>query len=656
MIMPELQPSNEQDTDVRKGVLAFIAILCITVSQILLFVLPQDDAATAMSFFWLSIAGVVLFLWSQFSRPSRSERIVFSRIRLPASAWRVLAGLAFSVLATVSMVLFENYGRTNFIPVTTLWLAGAACYLSAFFPNGLPPIHIRVWLRTHWMELLGVGSVTLLACVLRLFQLGELPRVINGDEGWLGNMAISTHELPLANPFALWENFGGIYLQAVNWVFSIAGQTAFALRLLPACSGILAVPALYLLAKQIAGPRIALIAAALLSFSHSHLNFSRTAAVGYIHDTWIVPLALYLLFSGLEKNRSWRTALAGLLLGLQLSIYLTAQIFIPLVLIYCLFILLFFRKKYPHPLRRLLPLWGGLGIAAIPTMAFAIYHPADFFNRLNVDGTFQSGWLTQKVIETGQSVFQILAGRVLHAFFSLIYYPAIDFYNSPVPLVSIVTASFFLLGLGISLWKTRSSGYLLLNGYFWGCTLAVGIFAIPESADSYRMLITLPAVMLFASIGLHQALSAVRLGWAQSHKGYILVTGFLIANLMFFNVWEYRVDFAGRCRYGGDPQTRFASYLGSYLRTVPRETTVYLLSDDIFRSGTHASTDFLGMRKAVINVPDPIDSIAVIAGDLIIASPNRIDELEEWAHRHPGGELLYTYDCETEIMDSYRVP
>jgi 4-amino-4-deoxy-L-arabinose transferase-like glycosyltransferase len=434
------------------------------------------------------------------------------------------------------------------------------------------------------------------------------------------------------------------------------GQTAFALRLLPAISGTLAIPALYLLARQITGPRIALIAAALLAFSHSHLNFSRTAAVGYIHDTWIVPLVLFLLLSGLEKRQSWRTALAGILLGFQLSIYLTAQIFIPLVFIFCLFILIFFRKGYPQALRNLLSLWGGLLVVAIPSMLYAINHPAEFFNRLNVDGTLQSGWLALKMAETGQMAIQILAERVRHAFFSLIYYPAIDFYNSPVPLVSIVTASLFLLGLGISLWKTRSSGYLLLNGYFWGCTLAVGIFAIPESADSYRMIMTLPAVMLFASIGLHQVLSALNLGWAQSHKGYILVTGFLMVNLLFFNVWEYRVDFAGRCRYGGDQQTRFASYLGTYLQTVRRETTVYLLSDDIFRYGTHASAEFLGMRKAVINVVDPVDSIAVISGDVIIASPNRIDELAAWARQHPGGELKYTYDCELEIMESYQVP
>jgi hypothetical protein len=66
---------------------------------------------------------------------------------------------------------------------------------------------------------------------------------------------------------------------------------------------------------------------------------------------------------------------------------------------------------------------------------------------------------------TGQSAFQVLGGRVIHAFMSLIYYPTIDFYGSPVPMLTLFSAAMFLLGLGISLWRTRAPGYLLLNGF-----------------------------------------------------------------------------------------------------------------------------------------------------------------------------------------------
>jgi hypothetical protein len=254
---------------------------------------------------------------------------------------------------------------------------------------------------------------------------------------------------------------------------------------------------------------------------------------------------------------------------------------------------------------------------------------------------------------TGQSAIQVLSERVLHAFLSMIYYPAIDFYGSTVPMLSLFAAALFLLGLGISLWKTRSPGYLLLNGYFWVATIAVGVFAIPPSADSYRMLIALPAALLMAALGLDHILTALGIGWGQWKRGYLIVVGAILASLLIFNLWVYFVDFAGRCRYGGDPQTRFASYLGSYLRSIKSEARVYLLSDGTFSYGTHPSVDFLSHKHPVINVPESIETLPFIPRDIIIANPNRIDELNTWALAHPGGELQQEYDCENKIMLIY---
>ena len=79
-----------------------------------------------------------------------------------------------------------------------------------------------------------VGGLTLAAGTLRFYQLGALPRIINGDEGVLGQAALLTDRLPLADPFALSANFGAVYLQLMNLALHLFGQNAFALRLLPA--------------------------------------------------------------------------------------------------------------------------------------------------------------------------------------------------------------------------------------------------------------------------------------------------------------------------------------------------------------------------------------------------------------------------------------
>ncbi|HQV95494.1 MAG TPA: hypothetical protein PLF41_13605, partial [Anaerolineales bacterium] len=220
----------------------------------------------------------------------------------------------------------------------------------------------------------------------------------------------------------------------------------------------------------------------------------------------------------------------------------------------------------------------------------------------------------------------------------------------------VVSSVLFLVGLGVSLLRVRLREYLLLNGYFWGATLSVGLFAIPPSADSYRMMMAFPAALVMCAIGLDQVLEIFGIGWQNSKKAYAFSVSVVLLGLLFLNGWTYFGDFAGQCRFGGNLAGRFASYLGSYVRTVESESPVYLLSDGQFFYGSHASTDFLSRLRPITNHPDPIDSLHAIKGETIIANPDRIKELEDWVRLNPGGEVHYVYDCKNTILMAYQVP
>jgi hypothetical protein len=621
-----------------------------------LYSYPTDPGTFIPWSLALTAAGIGLFLWNLGRKRSPVEADTSKRTAMNGHAMWIVVSLVLTILASVMMWYFQKFDRQNYIPVLTLWFGAAGCYLMAFMPPSPSRQAIREWWREHWKECLALGLVTVLAATFRFYKLGEIPRVINGDEGWIGSIALTTTRPPFANPFSLWDNFGGLYLQAINWAFLLLGTNPLALRILPAIAGTLAIPAVYLLSRELGGRRIAFLTAFLLAISHSHINFSRTVGVGYIQDTWLVPLELCLLFSGLRRRSLLRAAAGGLLLGMHFAVYLTPQIFAAMLLVFCAILLVFFRRKFPQAGRVMAAFWGGLGIMLLPEAVYAATHSTEFFARMNKDGVFQSGWLTEKIAATGQSVVQILGEKVVHAFFSLTYYPAVDFYGSLIPVLSLFTATLFLIGLAIALARTRSENYLLLNGYFWAGTLSIGIFAIPESADSYRMLMVLPAAMLMAAVGLDTILESMGLGWNRKRMAYAGITAFLLLNLLAFNQWTYFVDFAGMCRYGGDSQTRFASYLGKYLDTLDRTDTVYLLSNDVYRYGTHASTDFLSGSKAVTNVPDTIDSIPPVSGDVLIANPDRAEELKQWEQSHPGGQLEAFYDCDKLMLLAYRVP
>ena len=386
-------------------------------------------------------------------------------------------------------------------------------------------------------------------------------------------------------------------------------RSALGLRLAPALGGTLAIGALYLLARWLFGRRVALLAAALLACSHAHLHFSRTVAVGYIQGTLLIPLELYFFLSGLQKRSAARLALGGLVLGLHFSVYLSSQVIAAYLAIFVVVAAIVCRPLLQRAWGLVAVFWGGMLVTALPEFAYAWRYPEQFLARLNSDGTFQSGWLATQAAATGTSPVLVLADRVVHAFLSLTYYPAADFYGSAIPLLDVLTSALFLIGLVYALWRWRDPRYLLLNGYFWAVTLSVGLFAVPPSADSYRMLIALPAALLLAALGLEQALTVLNLAEAPRRWPRVAVALTLVGAIGLINVRGYYHDFVAQCRYGGDPQTRFASYLGRSLGTLDRESSVYLLSDDVFRYGTHSSVDFLSDRLSVTSGPSSVDPL-----------------------------------------------
>lgn len=654
--MTEEQSEMGGDIGNIRRFVAFWGIFFVLVSQFLIFASPLDDSIIFPPYTWLAVLGVVVFVVSLTLRPGPFFQKISTWPVFQERFFWVMAAFLLSILAAGATSNANLFTRINYIPVVTIWLFGAAAYVGAFLNISMNTGSMLEWFRENRSEILFVAIVTVFAAGVRFYRLGEIPRVLDGDEGRIGFFAQTTVSGLLANPFTLWENFGAIYLQFINLSLRFFGFNAFALRLLPAIGGVVAIPSIYLFARWVVGRRIALITIIILAFSHSHIHFSRIVSVAYIQGTWLAPLELYLLISGLQKRESWRTALGGVLLAMHFSVYLTAQVIFGLVLIFMLLAFLFYRPWFKERLSQAAVFWGGF-LAVIPPAAYYYFRdPNEFLNRLGADGTFQSGWLELTMQLTGQSAIEILFGRFVHAFLSLIYFPAFDFYGSSSPMMSMISSAMFLVGLGVALWRIRNPAYLLLNGYFWGATFSIGIFATPPSADSYRMLMALPAALIMAALGLDQILELLGIGFQAKHKAYTISVTAVLASLIVFNLWTYYGDFAGQCRFGGGDVGRFASYLGSFTKTIENELPVYLLSDDQYFYGSHASTDFLSGKRKITNFPDLIGLLSPVSGETLIAPPSRMSELEEWARANPGGDLRYQYDCDNIILLAYRVP
>lgn len=643
-----MDPNNHHTTQTLVGSLALLVALA---GQFWLYASPEG--------LWpgvgLTLLAIILFVGNQVRRPPLWMVTAMSRLRL--SNRSILIGLAcvLAVMTLTADVGWQQLDRINYAPVLMLWAGSAWVYAAAFWGQR-PSFDGRSWWRTHRSELIALAVIVLLGAALRFYRLGEIPRVIDGDEGRVGQFALNTNLHPLASPFSLAENFGALYLQAIGTALFAFGRTLFALRLMPAIGGTLAILATYALGRQLFSARVGWVAAALVAVAHTHLHFSRSVAVAYIQETWLIPLELYFFFSGLTQRSRLRMALGGLILGLHFNVYVSAQIITALIPVYLLIVWMIARPWLTGRVSLALVFIGGLVVVALPNWASALRNPDEFFARLNADGTFQSGWLAAQVAETGKPALQILAERVAHTFLSLNYYPAGDFYGARIPVLDLATATLFILGLGYAMWRTRSPQYLLLNGYFWAITVAIGVFALPPTADSYRMLATLPAVALLAAIGLEQILVMARADQPEQKVVRVGLLSFILVAVFALNFRAYFWDFASQCRHGGEQYTRFASYLGNYLRTVNRHATVYLLSNEVFHYGIHSSVDFLSGARPVNNWPDPLTALTPLPQTVVVAIPSRVTELQEWAAKYPGGQFREQYDCENLMLVAYELP
>lgn len=180
-----------------------------------------------------------------------------------------------------------------------------------------------------------------ISLLLRIVCLDRNPIELFGDEIDVGYQAYSLlktgrdvkgHFLPAyLQSFSEWR--APLLMYATIPFIAVFGLNEWGIRLPNALFGSLTVLLLYFLVKK-SGCRekTALLAAFLLAISPWHLHYSRTAfEVALLLFVIISGLVVYLL--ALERRSIKLTILAGLIFGLSVYVYNTANIFTPLLML-----------------------------------------------------------------------------------------------------------------------------------------------------------------------------------------------------------------------------------------------------------------------------------------------------------------------------------
>jgi 4-amino-4-deoxy-L-arabinose transferase-like glycosyltransferase len=240
-----------------------------------------------------------------------------------------------------------------------------------------PSEHEQRFAPGRWTCMAVLACIVVLAGVLRVQRLGDLPPGFFCDEAGLGYNAYSILETG--------KDENGVFLPLFVWSFdtsyknpifiysavapvAVFGPSEFAVRLTSAVYGTATVLMIFFLGRALMGPWVGLLAAALLAVCPWHLHFSRIAfeliAFPFFFVAGVTCLVSY--------TRGRRLLpLAAVLLGVCLYTYAIAKLFVPLFL--AGFVVFFFGTLRRRRRESLLAL-ALLAATAMPVVLFDLTH------------------------------------------------------------------------------------------------------------------------------------------------------------------------------------------------------------------------------------------------------------------------------------------
>lgn len=348
-------------------------------------------------------------------------------------------------------------------------------------------------------KFLPILLILLLALLLRLFWLTEIPPGLTHDEANHGREAIGVLDGELLFYFPL--NYGSepLYSYMVAASMLLFGENLFALRLVNVIFGVLAIAATYFWARWAFNERVALVTAVLMSVSFWPLASSREALRAGMLPFFMV-CAVWFFWKILHSDRpspkqNWKLAAGfGISVAFTLHIYLAARVAWGLFPLFLIYLFIWQRPMFRHSW---LPTLAGLlfgGLLVIPMFVYVELHPYVLERLDMLDGPLQ-GLRQGNVLPILQNM-----GEAMLAFIWPGYGDGFLAYNIPGrPVFDVVTAVFFIAGLVVCLWRWKRPSYAFILLWF-GVGIIPSLITGP-TANTTRNLAALPAIFLVPAVG-----------------------------------------------------------------------------------------------------------------------------------------------------------
>lgn len=373
--------------------------------------------------------------------------------------------------------------------VNVLWLLTLTSSLAyLYFP-------IKLRFKPVKIDYILVG-ILIFALVLRLFNLTSLPYQVHGDEAEIGLGAIRI----IQGMYHNLAQVGWYDVPLLSFVFPIPlflllGVNLLALRLTSVILGLISIYLLYLLVSMLTNkPRMAQLAAFIMSFTALHIHYSRTG-FHYMQAVLAVLLVFYFFWRGNLKKSLRDFALAGLAAGVSLQVYYSARVALVIIAVYLLIEFIRYRQIKSH-LKAMTQFLYGLAVSFLPMAVYFLLHPVSFLSRTHEVLLFEN---LPHVIDVYKTTI------LIHIILGQLYRTVGFFFNGNdaslqygYRMGDLITTVLFIGGLLFFLLKIFKKNYFLFTVIWVAAMLGSTIFTI-DAPFSPRMLPVVPAVAFLAA-------------------------------------------------------------------------------------------------------------------------------------------------------------
>jgi mannosyltransferase len=378
-----------------------------------------------------------------------------------------------------------------------------------------------------------LAGMTFLTAGLRFFRLGEWS--FWGDEvAWM-----NFSQIIFDYPVLRWPVSPLLIHQALKFL----GTSEFSARVVPALLGVITVPVLYFLVKNIFGSLAALISALLLAISPWHLYWSQNARF-YTSLLFFFTLALFVFYFAVEENRPFYLLISLIFWALAFQERRLALMLLPVVAGYFIFLTILPIEK-PVGLRI-----QNVALFFLPLLPLAIR-----FSQPIVE--WSSSW-ANAFGRINNSPFWIFSG--------VVYYVGL-----PLVILSVCGAFYLLVN------KNRAALLLSLAAAIPLLTLMV--FSLFQYSANRYAFISLPAFIILASVAVKELLVDTQNKTRFLGMGVlmILVLTSLSEDVLYYRYqngnradWRAAIEFVKQNKRDGDLVVVADQRVGDYY--LPNET------------------------------------------------------------------------------------